>query len=74
MADNNKQVYFVVYYDESDGSFTIDDDRAEAVFDNADVWDDETQEWEGMYEHAELVEGAREKLVNLVSTTWAKSE
>ena len=69
-----KQVYFVVYFDTEDGSFAIDDDRAEAVFDGADVWDSEIEEWDDIYEYAEIAENAREALTKLVATTWAKSE
>ena len=70
----SKQVYFVVYFDTEDGAFAIDDDRAEAVFGGEDVWNAEIEEWEGMYDHATIVENAREALTKLVATTWAKSE
>jgi len=73
MSTNKRQVYFVVYFDEADGAFVIDDSRAEAVFDECDVWDEETQEWSGMYEHADLFEKARQSLIELVSTTWKKN-
>lgn len=70
MSMSKRQVYFVVYYDEADGSVVVDDSRAEAVFDKDDVWDDEAQKWSGMYEHAELFEKARQVVLDLVSTTW----
>lgn len=69
-----KQVYFVVYFDTEDGAFAIDDDRAEAVFGGEDVWNAEIEEWENMYDHAELYEKSREALTKLVATTWAEGK
>jgi hypothetical protein len=71
-ADKGIEVYFVVSYNPKDGSFGIDDDRADAVFSGEDVWNAEINEWEKMYDHAEIVENAREALTNLVATTWKK--
>lgn len=41
----SKQIYFVVYYDTEDGSFTIDDERLMALAGSACTWDTETEEW-----------------------------
>lgn len=73
-ADKGIEVYFVVSYNPEDGSFAIDDDRAEAVFGGEDVWNAEIEEWEGIYEHAHIVEKSRDALTNLVATTWKKVE
>ena len=46
----SKQVYFVVAvsFDEdgSNATASLDEDRALAVFDGSDVWNDTTNEWE----------------------------
>lgn len=73
-AEKGVEVYFVVSYDPATGSFGIDDDRAEAVFGGEDVWNAEIEEWEGIYEHAKIVENAREALTKLVATTWKKED
>lgn len=42
----SKQIYFVVFYDTEDGSFSIDDERLMALAGSACTWDTETEEWE----------------------------
>lgn len=42
----SKQIYFVVFYDTEDGSFTIDDERLMALAGSACTWDTEKEEWE----------------------------
>ena len=71
-ADKGIEVYFVVSYNAEDGSFGIDDDRADAVFHGDDIWNAEIDEWEGMAEHAHTYENARDALTKLVATTWKK--
>ena len=46
-----KQFYFVVAVEIENGKPTttfIDDDRADAVFDGADVWNTQSEEWESV--------------------------
>lgn len=63
-----KQVYFVVYYDEETGEFYSDGDRAEAVFNGDDVWDDSDNDddnWENVLDNEELYSVACKKLNDL---------
>jgi hypothetical protein len=46
-----KQFYFVVAVEMNNGKPTttfIDDERADALFDGADVWDTQSEEWESV--------------------------
>jgi hypothetical protein len=72
MSTNKRQVYFVVYVDEADGSVVLDNERAEIVFGGDDVWDDETQKWSAVYagDNIDLFRESHRKLLELVSTTW----
>ena len=69
---SKRQVYFVVYVDEADGAVVIDNERAEILFGDADVWDEETQEWSSVHENPDLFRDAHRKLLDVVSTTWKK--
>lgn len=67
-----KQVYFVVGVSVGEnGKPTItflDDDRAEAVFGEADVWNETTEEWESVGDDNEdIYLDARSHLNSLIS-------
>lgn len=50
----SKQMYFVVAVEIDDNgkptTASLDDERALAVFDGADVWDETTEEWQDLGE------------------------
>ena len=61
-----RQAYFVVYYDEESKTFYRDEDREMAVFHGEDIWDEDNELWDGIYEHATLYEEAAESLTKLL--------
>jgi len=69
---DTKQVYFVVAVEMNNGKPTItflDDDRAEALFGSADVWNKESEEWEsvGEGENEDIYLDARIHLNSLIT-------
>lgn len=49
MKQNNKQYYFITYYDSNTGKWVHDVDTEQDMFGNKMVWNNETSEFESGY-------------------------
>ena len=65
----SKQVYFVVYVTE-DGQAFLDTERADAVFGEDQVWNEDTNEWEDSYDNHKHYDKAHDTLQELLQVSW----
>lgn len=49
MKQNNKQYYFITFYDSDTGKWIHDVDTEQAMFGNRLIWNNETSEFESGY-------------------------
>jgi hypothetical protein len=64
-----KQIYFAVAVN-SDGTMYIDDEIS-VNYDEAQVWNETTEEWEDISENEEFADRAGEQLAKLLKTVKA---
>ena len=73
MKQNNKQYYFITFYDSDTGTWIHDVDTEQAMFGNRLIWNNETSEFESGYLGDGEYEENEEEVVTLFNKMIGKA-